>query len=63
MFNSSTDENVSVSEDHIGFNFDKEDEYINEDTFLPENETTDYCLVMIHVPKILNKNKILFRTM
>ena len=44
MFNLTSGENVSVSDDHIGFDLDKEEEYIDE-TFLPGNGTSDYCLV------------------
>eukprot|EP00090_Calanus_glacialis_P045973 TRINITY_DN8805_c0_g1_i2.p1 TRINITY_DN8805_c0_g1~~TRINITY_DN8805_c0_g1_i2.p1 ORF type:complete len:331 (-),score=26.26 TRINITY_DN8805_c0_g1_i2:900-1892(-) len=48
MYNSSSDENVSISDDHIGFDIDREEEYVD-DTFLPGNHTVDYCLDHIKV--------------
>ena len=44
MYNSTSDENISISDDHIGFDIGKEEEYIDEE-FLPGNHTEDYCLV------------------
>ena len=44
MYNFSSDENISISDDHIGYDIEKEEEYVD-DTFLPGNQTEDYCLV------------------
>jgi len=48
MFNSTSDENVSISDDHIGFDIGKEEEYID-DIFSPDNHTEDYCLDHIKI--------------
>jgi len=46
MFNFSSDENISISDDHIGLDLNKEGEYLDidsNDTQLYRNITEDYC--------------------
>lgn len=43
MFNASTDENISVSDDHIGFDLEDDEEYVDESFFGNFSNSTDYC--------------------